>query len=61
MIWTMDNFQVFSRSIDDSATTIGVLNFKTITMHMKEITRNKKKAASRVDAARKSWIWKIGM
>ena len=50
----MDNFQVFSRSIDDSATTIGVLNFKTITMHMKEITRNKKKAASRVDAARKS-------
>ena len=50
----MDNIQVFSRSIDDSASTIGALNFKTITMYMKEITGNEKKAASRVDATRKS-------
>ena len=44
----------FARSIDDSASTIGVLNFKTITMYMKKVVkRNEKKAASWVDAARK--------
>ena len=38
----------------DIASTLGILNFKTITMYMKAVTRNEKKAASRVDAARKS-------
>ena len=48
------NFGKFSKSLDDSASTIGVLIFKTITMYMKAVTGNEKKAVSRVDAARKS-------
>ena len=55
------NLGYFSRSIDDSVSTIGDLNFKIITMHMIVVSGNEVSSCRQVSAARKRCIWKIGM